>query len=251
MQFVDYRQSEATGRRFGFVREIFFTKVIDIDKEESKLFSSLPTSTRRKIKRAYSERISFEEVGDMAAFANFFNAFSRQKNLAFRLTPDFLEKFGKSLLITAAAKDREVLVMHANLRHPDTGRARLLYSASVLRAADKTVSKSVIGFANRALHFHDMCILGRQGFRLYDMGGYAVGTNNPELQGVNRFKDQFGGTLIREGNYRSIPLHVASTLYNAVTAPLEDMALVRIFRPRSRLAVAPENEAPPRRTPTS
>jgi hypothetical protein len=47
VKFADCRQSAATGWRFGFVREIFYTKVIDISTKESELLSMLPGQTRR------------------------------------------------------------------------------------------------------------------------------------------------------------------------------------------------------------
>jgi lipid II:glycine glycyltransferase (peptidoglycan interpeptide bridge formation enzyme) len=35
----------------------------------------------------------------------------------------------------------------------------------------------------------------------YDFGGYAFGTSNAKLQGINKFKDSFGGELVEQSNY--------------------------------------------------
>ena len=44
------------------------------------------------------------------------------------------------------------------------------------------------------------------GFEVYDWGGIAYGTENKSLQGINKFKESFGGQIIEQFNFYS-PLY--------------------------------------------
>ena len=50
----------------------------------------------------------------------------------------------------------------------------------------------------------DMIYFKKEGYAIYDFGGYAYGTNNPDLIGINNFKDQFGGELVEESNFSPV-----------------------------------------------
>jgi len=79
----------------------------------------------------------------------------------------------------------------------------LLYSATTVNSK---VSKSEIGRANRFLHYEDIKYFKELGYRFYDLGGIAKDTQDDKLQGINKFKEGFGGELVRQYNYYS-PLY--------------------------------------------
>jgi lipid II:glycine glycyltransferase (peptidoglycan interpeptide bridge formation enzyme) len=56
----------------------------------------------------------------------------------------------------------------------------------------------MIGRANRLLHWDDICFFKNNGFLIYDMGGYSMDKDNEELQAINKFKEGFGGEIIKE-----------------------------------------------------
>ena len=89
---------------------------------------------------------------------------------------------------------------------------RNVRDAACGRSTDDGERRSLIGRANRALHYLNMLNFKDRGITTYDLGGYALGTQDPELQEVNEFKDSFGGQLIEESNYISLPLHWARKL---------------------------------------
>ena len=94
------------------------------------------------------------------------------------------------------------LVYHTYLVDRSIGKVRILTSVSIRR--DENLSqqdKNLIANANRLLHYEDMVCFRDLGFTKYDFGGYAYGTKDKSLAGINFFKDSFGGELVEESNY--------------------------------------------------
>ena len=69
-------------------------------------------------------------------------------------------------------------------------------------------ARKLTGLAHRLLVLEDMLRFRSQDLRDYDFGGYALGTEDPKLASINRFKDSFGGRIVAEPNYVSLPLHL-------------------------------------------
>ena len=63
-----------------------------------------------------------------------------------------------------------------------------------------------MGRANRFLHLEAIKLFKKDGYSLYDLGGYAKNTTDPVMIGINKFKDSFGGRLLEESHYLSLPL---------------------------------------------
>lgn len=212
---TDYQRSTVTRRVPGFVQETFFTKLIDLTQSEESLLMSFSADTRRLIRRADKEGIAFRESSDIDEFVRFFNRFSGQKRLNYWLKADSLRKRVREYRITKAELHGDILFAHLYLCDRNTSRATILYGASILREEKRDISGAVLSSANRGLHFYDMCRLKQDGFRTYDLGGYAPDTTDDELRKINDFKDQFGGRLVHEANHRSILLNWASGAINA------------------------------------
>jgi hypothetical protein len=109
-------------------------------------------------------------------------------------------------MVTRVMRGGNVLVMHAYVVDEALGRANLVYSASQFRGKDEKETRRLYSRANRWLHFEDLRLFKRRGFGCYDFGGYAKGTTDPSLEAVNEFKDSFGGRVVEESNYTSLPL---------------------------------------------
>jgi hypothetical protein len=71
-------------------------------------------------------------------------------------------------------------------------RCRLLFSASHFRGQGETALRSLIGRANRLLHWRDLVAFKQQGFNCYDWGGWHAGTEEVLVR-INQFKESFGG----------------------------------------------------------
>lgn len=199
--FNSYHQCLSTQERTAFKRYPFFTKLIDLsDPDFDRAFSR---NVRYCIRRATSEGISCAISTDYTAFVSLYQRFLKQRNLTSPLTEAMLAAYGPALLLrTASTGGGDVLAVHSYICDSSIGRVRALHSAS--RLHDPTISneeRSAIGRANVFLHWSSMVYFRDHGYATYDLGGYAVDTQDHALGGVNKFKDNFGGTLVEESNY--------------------------------------------------
>jgi hypothetical protein len=151
----------------------------------------------------------------MDEFVRFFNRFSDQKQLSYFLNADSLRMLAPAYRITKAKLHDETLFSHLYLCDREKSRVTILYGASILKDEKRGISNAVLGSANRALHYYDMCLFRKEGYRVYDFGGYAPDTADSELKKINDFKDDFGGRLVCETNYRSVLLAWTSTALNS------------------------------------
>jgi hypothetical protein len=213
---TEYQRSTVTIRRLGYIREMFYTKLIDLRKSEEQILGEFSRESRRLVRRAGEEGIVYDESMSMDEFVHFFNRFSRLKKLSYWLNAETLKQKNPNYRITRALKDGEVLFAHLYRCDDDKRRAVILYGGSILKDENHQVSNAVMRSGNRGLHFYDMCMLKTRGYDVYDMGGYAPDTTDPELKRINDFKDDFGGVVVCEANHRSVVLQFASTLLNFV-----------------------------------
>lgn len=212
--FTEYLQSSITEPRAGYVRELFYTKHIDLTQEEAQIIGAFSPPTRRQVLRAAREGIEIREVDDFKKFVLFFNRFAHNKRLDYRISLASLMRIKDEVRLFEAVRDGETITMHLFVCDRSKSRARFLYGASILREEGKTISNAVIGVANKCAHYREMCLFKQEGFRIFDFGGYSYQTEDPDLANINFFKDGFGGVLVCEANYRSLPLHLASRLIN-------------------------------------
>lgn len=155
---------------------------------------------RYKIRRAEAKdglRLEFlpEPIGRLEEFADFFDAFARQKGYR-PCDRHWLAAAcrARQLALSCARQDGRALVWHA---HVACGRsAGLQYTASHFRGAQGDV-RALVGRANRWLHWQDMQRFKARGLERYDWGGLFEDDSTPERAGINRFKRDFGGEALR------------------------------------------------------
>jgi len=210
-KYTIFTQCKYQGNVFGFKKLDFYTKVIDIDQSEEKILTSFRKNTRYEISRAKNEEIQARLEKDLDIFIDFYNRFSKTKNMQ-KINKDYLGSFKDSLVITEAVHDNEILVMHAYIVDPVLRRVRLLRSASLFRINMENDKSQLIGRANRFLHFRDIILFKNMGMTHYDMGGYRPQTDDAELKNIMEFKDSFGGQLIYEPHFIPYPLFFASRI---------------------------------------
>jgi len=193
---VYYQSPSAVGHP-GLVRKPFHTLLTSLEGSPEDWLKAMNSTTRNEIRQADKAGIQGRAVS-IADFLSFFNAFAEEKGIE-GTSVTKLESFGPALRLTGAYAADRPLAMHAGLVDPDTHRFRLLLSASA-RFADPA-DRTLIGKANRWLHWWDMTTCRAEGLGFYDWGGYAKDTEDPAKQGINKFKDGFGGTLVEEAHY--------------------------------------------------
>lgn len=205
--FTSYHQCLSTQDKAGFKRYPFFTKLITIsDPDFDQAFSR---NARYGIRKAKSEGLYCTAFTDFSTFVSIYNRFVEHKKLDRPLTVKELKAYGDNLVLRAACSlDGSILTVHSYICDPSIARVRAFHSAS--RMHDPTISReqrSVIGRANIFLHASDMLHFREQGYATYDLGGYTVGTHDEALAGINKFKDNFGGTLVEESAYVPYWIH--------------------------------------------
>ena len=76
---------------------------------------------------------------------------------------------------------------------------------------DKT-ERSMIGRANRWLHWRDIAAFKEQGYAIYDLGGWYAGSGDYEKLSINKFKEGFGGVI--QINYNAVePISLKGKVY--------------------------------------
>jgi lipid II:glycine glycyltransferase (peptidoglycan interpeptide bridge formation enzyme) len=197
-------------RRFQQVRPLtgmlcreFHTILIDLSKSESALLAGMKHSTRYEIRRALTQdHLQFKQNRGkteslLDEFCDFADRFLEEKK---QIGPD---RRGLRLLADADAltltslsdQSGQTLVRHAY--HCGLQRATLLYSASVLREQATPDFRSLVGRANRLLHWHDMQHFKAAGMNTYDLGGWYHGSTDLARLRINKFKQQFGGEVVK------------------------------------------------------
>lgn len=190
-------QCQETQAPWGFVKEPFFTRLIDL---ESPFEEEFDKNVRYEIKRAQKESLLFSWGEEISPFVEFFNAFAQSKGLSL-LNEAELSYMGEHLRLTEIRANGEPLVMHSYLLDHSIKRVRLLHSASLFRLSQEKDFRALVGRANRLLHFLDMERFKEEGFKIYDFGGVSH-SQDPALLGINRFKEGFGGREVEEPTFR-------------------------------------------------
>lgn len=204
LNVIAYRQCKVSRIFPGFVRKISWTKITVLSDKVELIRGRLSKKTQYEIRRAEKAGFRFVDQIPLGEFILFFNCFSRNKGMNVTLNERSLIAYEKNLRATKVTLNDVSVVMHLYLCDFLGRRSRLLYSASLIYEQDSKLSRNMVGYANRYLHFEDMCMFGTNGFIEYDIGGYAKDTKDPQLIGINSFKEEFGGELVEEGNYYSI-----------------------------------------------
>jgi hypothetical protein len=180
------------------------TILVDIRRDINALFSDCNKGCQYEIRRSRDRdgvccyALDSHNLEVMTRFQTVYDKFANTKGLEkldfrhFRLLveADALD------ISTACDKEGNPLVYHAYLAQPP--RSRLLYSVSLFRAGKDSQRRNLFGRANRYLHWEDMLRFKQAGYTKYDWGGWCPDKSNVARQQINRFKEEFGGIVIKE-----------------------------------------------------
>ena len=190
--------------------EVFHTLTIDITREEEEIFSGFGKNVKYEINRAENKdglqavfHTSPIEKKTTENFITDYNLFNAERGKNDIHTQDF-EKYNRAgaLLLTSVSHNGKIIVWHSYIIKD--GRARLKTSSS-LSDAESNEMRNLTGRANRWLHWQDMKYLKKQGFTVYDFGGWYSGKDDKKLLGINKFKETFGGVKEVSYNYTLAP----------------------------------------------
>lgn len=221
----------------------FYTLVIDLTQSEEQLRAQLSDDTAYKIRRSRDrdkivcERYDPRDPSVLDRFEQMYTAFAAMKKMP-ALNRARLENLAAAgVLDLSAAKDPQgnILVYHAN--YCDGRRATQLELPSLYRALPQSAARNFSGRANRYLTWSNILRYKAQGLKLFDFGGWHLGTD-PDMLSINDFKRGFGGQVAREYQCEQIlTLRGRVVLY---AAKLLEQAKSVLNEP----AVQPEREFP-------
>jgi lipid II:glycine glycyltransferase (peptidoglycan interpeptide bridge formation enzyme) len=179
----------------------FYTLLIDLGKKPEDLFSCFEKNTKYEINRARNKDGVLIETLDAAkekdAFYDFYNRFALTKNREPIGTAEIDSLVANNMFtLRAASFEGERLIYHSYITA--NNRARLAQSASLFRASDNPAFRALTGRANRLLHWDDILYFKDRGYKIYDLGGVTPDKSNNEGQAIARFKECFGGSLVKE-----------------------------------------------------
>ena len=175
------------------------TLVNDLTLSTEELFSKFKSDTRTKIRRAQKKGVvtKFYSSADLLAqseildeFIEVHHQFLISKNMKGKLKKDKFKAYCEAnmLALSIATQDGNNIGYHSYVVNGQI--ARGLYLAYLFSNKDQAANKSLIGDANRLLHWEEMCKFKELGFTIYDWGGYS---KLERLKNVNKFKEEFGG----------------------------------------------------------
>lgn len=180
----------------------FPTIVTDLSEDADRIFSRIKRASRQEIRRCERDGLTIDhwypaDAAALTAFLEFYNAFAAVKGRPEISENDLRRYLGAGILaLSRASLEGRALCWHAYLAQ--AGRARGLLSASGRFDDDSSIHRSAVGRANRFLHWRDMLFFKNAGLNVYDLGGWYPGTDDQALLKVNQFKEEFGGTTIRQ-----------------------------------------------------
>ncbi|MDD5392556.1 MAG: GNAT family N-acetyltransferase [Thiothrix sp.] len=180
------------------------TLLTDLTASEEAIFQNFPKDTRSQIRRSeQSGAFALNLAGDMRQFLTIFNRFATLRKLSLFTDKD-LHYIGEgNYCLLTMDREGEPVIAHFYLLSHQTKTASILISVSDPQYNGNPEMRQAIGHANRSLHWQGMRHLKGLGFHTYDWCGYVLETDDPVMQGINRFKRTFNGTLAQTYNYYS------------------------------------------------
>ncbi|MGB3919345.1 hypothetical protein J9253_03550 [Thiothrix litoralis] len=187
-----------------FNTEYRHTLLTDLTPDETSIFQNFPKDTRNQIRRCEQEqRFTLNLNTPLEQFMPLYNAFAQTRGLSLFTEADANSIGRNNYAIFSADYAGSPVICHFYLISAATSCTNLLISASSQAYKHDPDMRRAMGFANRCLHWQGMCHFKKAGFRTYDWGGYVENTNDPIMQGINRFKRTFNGKKVPLYNYYS------------------------------------------------
>ncbi len=203
------RQYLGAAPGFPFFKQTQHTLLIDLTQDDETLQTGMSKNMRSQLRKAENDGFHWQVSTDLEEFRQLFNAFAADKGLK-ALSSGVLAAEREFLFIAKVSFEDRPLVAHAYLVDQEESRARFLYGATVRLA--EGVDANLVGRANRWAHWREMQEFRSRGLKTFDFGGYALNTKDTQKQGINQFKESFGGRVVEESTYDSLWFALAKSV---------------------------------------
>jgi hypothetical protein len=178
----------------------FYTILINLDQNEQDLFNRIKKDTRYDIRRGHRDCLVYELINGKDAFdefCDFYDLFAeRLKQPKIRRPWLRLLAESNSLRLSKISEERGQTLIWHGYHHSDS-RVTLLYSAALSPLDSTSGWRAKLGRANRFQHWQDFLRFKQERISLYDFGGWYEGKNDQKRLQINRFKEEFGGDIVR------------------------------------------------------
>jgi len=189
---------EIKGRFRGW--QEYHTCMNDLTRSEEEMLAAVNKAVRYQFRRSEKDQIEIrfytkKEIGQspelMETFADIYERMYQSKGSDTKLNVSAIQKYleADGILFSAVWHEGEMIVFHSYICYATD--ARLLHSASCFR--EESADQSMIGRANKRLHWEDILYFKKKGLLRYDWGGISD-FDNPN--GIDEFKLKFGGDKI-------------------------------------------------------
>ena len=184
----------------GFRQDGFDTSIIDLSKDLDSIWKNMKEkSCRYAIKRAQRDGIEIEINKNYREFFKIVNKFLKAMGLEGLSRNRFEQIKDKGVLFTARQRGEFIC---GNFYLNDDRNIRLLFSASRRYSTTDKTKITLIGNANKLIHWEAVKYAKEKGLVEYDLGGVFLDKQNPAYSNTE-FKLSFGGELVKRYNYKS------------------------------------------------
>lgn len=195
MDLKDYKSKKKPG-----IQMNSHTLELSLKQDREIIFSNFSKQIRQQAKIAELEGMKCYFHTDVNSFVEFFNDFAGRKN-TFPTSRQRIKEMGDNLKLSYAEYNGHVLAAHSYLVDKELGIVRHFHSAT--KRLDETNDRNLVGRANKYLTVHNIVAFKEMGYKVFDFGGYAEGTQDESLLGINKYKLLFGGKVVTCINYYS------------------------------------------------
>lgn len=204
-KLANYRYSRRNIFNPFFIKSCRQTRIIDLTKKSEAIFQEFGSSNRKNIRRALKKDLIINIGHNTNEFVNYYNSFAKKKNLKLISTKN-LEKI-KDFAIIKVLQNNNALAMCYYIIDYKQSVVRSIYSAT--KRLEKGSNPKDISIANRYLRFEAIKYFKSKKIKTYDLGGTAEHTKKIISHNIDSFKKEFGGVVVNEYMYESIPLFLA------------------------------------------
>lgn len=189
----------------GYSRECY-TMVVDLRKSPEELTAALDRTTAYQVRRARERDGAVCDYPDprgegiLDSFWHFYAEFAATKDMPLpsaveRKRMDAMAAAGVLTIARVRSSEGEALAYHSYLR-AGTG-VLMQHACSLHKLATDPNRRALVGRANRFLFWSDFLHFKELGVSTYDFGGWYEGQSDTARLTINRFKEGFGGQVVR------------------------------------------------------
>lgn len=180
-----------------------YTILIDLSATPENLLAKMKKDTRYEIRRALTNDNFVYQFWDccrpdlLTQFCDLYDEFASERNLK-KINRRWISSLAEnSALNISQTSEAFSNYVSWHIYNKKGNRVTLLHSVALFRSSPKSIDRNRMGRANRFHHWQDMLKFKDKEIPTYDLGGWYNGKKNLQLLKINKFKEEFGGTVVK------------------------------------------------------